>query len=117
MECSFNNLAKLPNEVKQIINAEETDNSDYFMTCINAINSTSNTVKMLLLHKSLHSSYIQTVYNDKEEIINNTFIIYVEPLLDDFNYPALLQEWQLNIDAAAYENNIDTNVYKLSAKK
>ena len=32
LECSFNNLAKPPNEVKQRIHAEETDNSDYFMT-------------------------------------------------------------------------------------
>ena len=26
LECNFNNLAKLPNEVKQTIHAEETDN-------------------------------------------------------------------------------------------
>ena len=60
LECNFNNLVKLPNEVKQIINAEETDNSDYLMTCINTIPSTSNKLKKLLLHKILHSSYIQT---------------------------------------------------------
>ena len=30
--CNFNNLAKLPTEVKQIIHVEETDNSDYVMT-------------------------------------------------------------------------------------
>ena len=60
LEYNTNNLAKLPNEVKQIIHAEETDNSDYVMTCINTIPSTSNSLKKLLLHKSLHSSYIQT---------------------------------------------------------
>ena len=80
LECNFNNLAKLLNQVKQIIHAEETDNSDYAVTCINTIPSTSNTLKKLLLHKNIHSSYIQTEYNDKEEIINNTFITYVEPL-------------------------------------
>ena len=51
LECDTNNLEKLPNEVKQIIHAEETDNSDYVMTCINTIPSKSNTLKKLLLNK------------------------------------------------------------------
>ena len=40
LECNFNNLAKLLNEVKQRIHAEETDNSDYVMTCIDKMIST-----------------------------------------------------------------------------
>ena len=28
LECSYNNLAKLPNDIKQITSAEETDNLD-----------------------------------------------------------------------------------------
>ena len=76
-ECNSNNLAKLKNKVKQRIHAEVTYNSDYVMTCIIKIPSTSNTLKKLLLHKSLHYSYIQTEYNDKEKIIINTFITYV----------------------------------------
>ena len=44
-----------------------------------------------MLHKILDSSYIQTKYNDKEEIINNAFITFVEPLLDDINNPAFIQ--------------------------
>ena len=91
LECNVNNLAKLPNKVKQIIHTEETDNSDYVMTCINTITSTSNTLKKFLLHKNVHSSYIQTKYDDKEEITNNTFITYVEPLLNDINHTSLIQ--------------------------
>ena len=90
-------------EVKQIIPTEETDNSEYVMTCINTIPSTSNTLNKFLLNKSLHSSYIQTEFNEKEEIVNNIFSTYVEPLLKDVNHPALLQECKLNIGAAAYE--------------
>ena len=71
----------------------------------------------MLLHKSLHYSYIQTDYNDKGEIINNTFITYVEPLLDDFNNNALLQEWKLNLDDAAHEKKIYANLYKNLYKK
>ena len=59
LECNTNNLAKIPNAAKQRIYAEETDNPDYVMTCINTITSTSNTIMKLLLHKSLHSSCIQ----------------------------------------------------------
>ena len=64
LECNFNNLAKLPNETKQRIYAEETDDPDYVMTCISKIPSTPNTLKKLLLNKILHYSYIKTKYND-----------------------------------------------------
>ena len=58
LECNDNNLEKLPNDVKQRIHAEETDDSDKVMTHINAITSTSNTLNKLLVNKSLHYSYI-----------------------------------------------------------
>ena len=45
-------------------------------------------------------------------MIFNIFSEYVEPLLKYINYPAFLQEWKLNIDAAEYEKNIDDNLYK-----
>ena len=60
LECNYNNLAKLPNDIKQITHVEETDNSDKVMTCINIILSTSNTLKNLVVNKSLNSYYIQT---------------------------------------------------------
>ena len=53
----------------------------------------------------------------KRKFINNTFIKYVEPLLDDINHPELIQERKLNLDSAAYEKKIDANVHKTSAKK
>ena len=60
LECNDNNLAKLPIDVKQRTHAEETDNSEKVMTCINTIPSTSNTLKNLVVNKILYSSYIQT---------------------------------------------------------
>ena len=44
LECNDNNLAKLPNYVKQRTHAENTDSSDKFITCSNQIPSTSNTL-------------------------------------------------------------------------
>ena len=85
------------------------------MTCIKTIPFTSNTLNKFFLHKVLHCPYIQTYFNHKEGSINNTFITYVELLLEDINNTELLQEWKLNLDAAAYEKS--SNVYKPSAKK
>ena len=90
LERNDNNLAKLLNEVLQRINAEETDHSDKVTTCINTISSTSNTLKNLLLNKSLHYFHIKTYFNDKEDVIINIFSLYVEPLLTDINHPAFL---------------------------
>ena len=38
-------------------------------------------------------------------------------MVNDINYPASIQKCKLNIDAAAYENKIDSDVYKPSAKQ
>ena len=56
LECNDNNLEKLPNDVKQRTHAEETDNSDKDMICINKTPSTSNTLKNLVVNTFLHSS-------------------------------------------------------------
>ena len=77
LECNSNHVTIISNLVKYRIQAEETHNIDYFMTCINTISSVSNTLKKLLFNKILYSSYIQTEFNDKKTIINNTFITYV----------------------------------------
>ena len=87
------------------------------MTCVNIIPPTSKTTKNFAVNNSLYSSYIKTEFNDKKEMIINIFSAYVVPLLKDINHPELLQEWKLNIDAAAYERNIDANMYKHSNKK
>ena len=78
---------------------------EYIMTYATAITSISNTLKNLLLHYNLYSSYNQTKYIGEDEIIHNIFSTYVEPLLNYINHPALVQEWKLNLDAPAYEKN------------
>ena len=50
-ECYTINLEKIPNEVKEIIHAEDTENSDKVMTCTTTIFSTSNTIKNLTVNK------------------------------------------------------------------
>ena len=53
----------------------------------------------------------------KEEIINNTFITYVELFLEDINHPALLQERKLNLYAAAYNNKKMLTYINLQLRK
>ena len=50
-------------------------------------------------------------------MIINIFSAYVVPRLKDINHPALIQEWKLNLDASAYEKNIDAKMSKTSDKK
>ena len=45
------------------------------------------------------------------------FSTYVAPQTKKIHHPALLQEWNLNIDAAKYKNNMKANMYKPSGKK
>ena len=65
--------------------------SDYVMTFTTVITSMSNRIKKLLLQYNLNLSYNQTKYIGEEEIIQNIFIKYVEPLLSYINHPALVQ--------------------------
>ena len=58
-DCIIINLEKPLSEVKQIIHAKDTDNSDKFMICSTTILSTSNTLKNLEVNTIFHSSYIQ----------------------------------------------------------
>ena len=58
-DCNTTNLEKLPNEVKDIIYVNDTENSDKVVICSTIIPSTSNTLKSLAVNKSFHYSYIQ----------------------------------------------------------
>ena len=60
-------FGKLQNEAKDIIHAEDKENSDKFMTCTTTISSTSNTLQNLVVNRIFHSSYIQRESNDKKD--------------------------------------------------
>ena len=47
----------------------------------------------------------------------NIFSAYISPLIKEIHHPALLQELILNLDAAEYEKNMKSNMYKPSGKK
>ena len=63
-ECNTNNLEKLPNEFKQRIYEEDTDNSEKLMTCTTTIPSTSNILKNLAVNKK----FILPIFKDNSMI-------------------------------------------------
>ena len=54
------------NEEKQKVHESDVHDSEYVMTYTTAITSMSNTLKKMWVQLYLQSSYIQTIYNDKE---------------------------------------------------
>ena len=90
--CLFKNKNKIKSrvKVKVRIHTEEKDNSDKVMICINIIPSTSNTLKNLVVNKSLYYFYIQTELNDEKKMTISIFSSYIVPLLKDINHTALL---------------------------
>ena len=90
--------------------------SENIMTYTTSITSISNTLKNLLLQYNFHSSYNQTRYIGKEEIIHNIFSTYVETLFNYTNHPELVQERKLNLDDPGYKK-VDATMHIPSDKK
>ena len=57
--CNTNNFAKLPNEVKDRIHTEDTENPDKVTICSTTFTYILNKLKNLAVNKSFHSSYIK----------------------------------------------------------
>ena len=68
-----------------------------------AIYSVENTIKRIHIQKNMHLIYKQDYYEDKLKEIDELFIEYLVPIMDDIDHPALIEEWKQNVDAAAYE--------------
>ena len=56
-----------------------------------AIYAVANTIKPLHIQKNMHMTYKQDFYNTKEQRINDLFIEYLVPIMEDIEYPALIE--------------------------
>ena len=81
-------------------------NSDLVMLCYTTITSTSNTLKDSYISQDYHSSYSTDIFNNQKEAMSRLFSTYVTPQIKEMYYPAIIQEWKLNIDDAEYEKNM-----------
>ena len=50
--------------------------------------------------------YKQNLYNNKEKEVYYLFPEYLVPVMDNIEHPALIEEWEQNIDANDYEKSI-----------
>ena len=65
----------------------------------------------------MHFIYKQDFYRDKPKKIDDLFIEYLAHIMDDLDHIALIEEWQQNLDAADYENNLNQDIKIQSMKK
>ena len=96
-------LSMLPNDVKLINNVIYQLDTYFVMAKNKAIYSVSNTIKTLHIQTNMYLIYKQDFYKDKQQEIDNFFIKYLVPVMNDLDHPELIEEWKQNIDAAAYE--------------
>ena len=61
--------------------------------------------------------YKQDFYKNKEKEIDNFYLEYLVPVMDDLDHPEFIEEWKQNIDASAYEENIYKDVNLPSMNK
>ena len=94
-----------------------TENTDLVVLCSTTITSTSSTLKNLYIGAQYHSLYLPDNYSDQTEKMDRLFKTYITPQLKEIYYPAILQEWKLNIDAAEYEKKRFYLMYLLFKKK
>ena len=69
----------------------------------NALSSVENIIKTFHIQKNMHFIYKQYFYKDKQEKIDDHFIEFLVPIMDDLDNPTLIEEREKNIDAASYE--------------
>ena len=67
-----------------------------------ATSSVANTIKKFHIQSDLHLIYKKYFYNYKQREIDDIFIEYLVPAMEDLDHPALIEELKQNIDAAAY---------------
>ena len=67
------------------------------------MSSVANTIKKLHIQSDLNLIYKQNFYDDKKKEIDDLFIEYLVPIMEDLDHPVLIEERKQNIDAAVYE--------------
>ena len=57
-----------------------------------AITALANNIKQLHIQKNMHMIYKQVFYNNKEKEMDNLFLEYLVPVMEDFEHPTLIEE-------------------------
>ena len=69
------------------------------------------------IQKNIHFIYKKNFYTDKQKELDELFIEYLVPIMDDLDHPELIEKWKKHIDADDYETNKNQDVKIPSMKK
>ena len=74
------------------------------------ISAVASTIKILHIQKDMHFIYKQYFYKDKQKEIYELFIEYLVSIIHNLDHFSLIEEWKINIDAAAHEKKLNKDV-------
>ena len=66
-------------------------NTYFFMAKKKSFSSVKNTIKKLHIQKNMNLIYKQDYYEDKLKEIDDLFIEYLVPIMDDLDHTALIE--------------------------
>ena len=91
IEKGTKQLSLLPNDVKLRTNLNNQLDTDFVTTKNKAISAVANTNKQLHIQKDMHMIYKQDFYNDKQKEIDDLFLEYLVPVMEDIYHPVLIE--------------------------
>ena len=77
--------------MKLKINLTDQLDKDYVMVKNKAISAVSKTINQLHIQKDMHMIYKLDFYKNEEKEIDNLFIEYIVPVMDDLDHPELIE--------------------------
>ena len=91
IEHKTKQLSLLTNSVKLRINMIDQLDTDYVMVKNKAISALAKIIKQLHIQKNMHMTYKQDFYKDKQKEIDDLFLEYLVPAMEDIEHPALIE--------------------------
>ena len=73
------------------INVIDQLDTDFVMAKNKSIYSVAKTIKKLHIQKNMYLIYKQDLYKDKQKEIDELFIEYLAPIMDNIDHPALIE--------------------------
>ena len=86
----------LPNDAKLRINPINRLDKYYVIVKNKAIYAVEKITKQLNIQKYMHMIYKQYFYKNKEKEIDDLFLEYIGPIMDNLDHPALIEERKKN---------------------
>ena len=80
----------LPNDVRLRININNQLDTYFVMSKNKSISAVANTLKQLHTQKYMHMIYKQDLYEEKQKEMDNLFLEYLVPVMDDLDHPVLI---------------------------